>query len=184
MNKFWIAIVTFVFGIGMVYLFIQNQSKPTKSQAAAPLRSANTQTSVATRPRMKSAEERRNDMRVDITTTFRRYNDEFKNGAVYTGDAEQIAGTIQYFYKFGQYFSELRKTAARNELTENDLGISEKQFRDAERNVYLRTLAGLDKLASVGFTNRCLFEGGCMGSKAEINDLKEKIREWDIAPLE
>lgn len=174
------AIVTF--GIG-VFVGLQNKAEsaphcPEKVQSVMPVRPKQLNFD---QPAQKS----RPEIIAEMVKNYHRYSDELNNIAVFNGkNVEQVAGTVQYVFDFGERFKNLRKEYNKHGLSDLEVGFTEKDLRQSEIKVYQKTIEGLNKVSALGGTNRCIWEGGCFGSKAEIDDLKRKIQEWHIAPLQ
>lgn len=161
-------------------------NNPTKDQSAPPpIRPTNFGTPTDNQiDSFKRLKQERDKLVAKTVNNFMRYRAELREFR-FSSKTEKIPGELQYLYKFGGFYAEIRKNIEVHQLRPDELGISHKDVRQAEIAVYKMTLEGLELLKmKKGYTNSCLWEGGCLGNKEEVDYVAKKIVEWGIAPLE
>lgn len=92
-------------------------------------------------------------------------------------DADSAAGITQYLYRLDDQLENVLKDVQTNQLKENEIGFTQSDVRLVQKRALMETLRSIRVIKRFGTTNRCIYEGGCFGSKSEIDSTIKGVRQ-------
>jgi hypothetical protein len=94
----------------------------------------------------------------------------------YPKNAEEAAGNVQFVFKMKESLDNLKADIERNQFSSLQIGYSKGQLNALRKDLYTETIRQIDILSRIGTTNRCIGEGGCFGSQAEIRQTRLGVK--------